>query len=71
MENTEVVCANNYNLVRNTYKTKIEFEKNNYVNKKINAKDQKQMWKGLLHTSEQIHLTPNYNFQSNTTNIQQ
>ena len=45
IENTEVAWAS-YKIVRNTYKTKIKFEKNNFVNKKINnAKDQKQMWK--------------------------
>ena len=41
MENT-VVAWSNYKIIRNTFKTKIEFEKNNFVNKKIsNAKDQK------------------------------
>ena len=32
MENTEVTLAN-YKIVRSTYKTKTEFEKNNFVNK--------------------------------------
>ena len=31
MENTEAVWAN-YKLVKNTYKTKIDFEKNNFLN---------------------------------------
>ena len=47
VENTEVAWAN-YKTVRNTYKTKIEFEKNNFINNRINnAKDQKQMWKEI------------------------
>ena len=33
MENSEVAWAN-YKIVRNTHKTKIEVEKNNFVNKK-------------------------------------
>ena len=38
MENTEVAYAN-YKIVRNIYKTKSDFEKTNFVNKKIsNAK---------------------------------
>ena len=46
-ENTEVACWN-YQIIGNTYKTKIEFEKKNYGNKKINnAKDQKQVWKEI------------------------
>lgn len=33
MENTEVACAK-YKIAKNTYKTKIEFEKNNFEQKK-------------------------------------
>ena len=41
MENTEVAWAN-YKIVRNPYKNNIEFEKNNFVYKKIGyAKGQK------------------------------
>ena len=47
MENTEVALSN-YKLIRIIYKTKFEFEKNNFVIKKIsNVIDQKQMWKEI------------------------
>lgn len=44
-ENTDEAW-NNYKIIRNTYKVKIENEKNKYINDKINsAQDQKEMWR--------------------------
>lgn len=46
-ENTDEAW-NNYKIIRNTYKVKLENEKNKYINDKINnARDQKEMWRKI------------------------